>query len=212
MVEANTPGAKRCKRAGCNKYYLEADNNGTACRFHPGKPIFHDLKKGWACCNQVAYEWSEFEAIVGCAIGAHTDDPAAAQTTFWQSSTVAHADTAVRREAAAVVRTAADFNREAEEKKAKAAAEMEETKVPCMTRDGSKYYCANGGCASKTFTLEENGPEACHYHCGEAVFHDLKKYWTCCNKDRPCHDWDDFLALPTCSVGEHKIKYKPAKK
>ena len=77
-----------------------------------------------------------------------------------------------------------------------------------MTRDGTKYYCANGGCASKTFVMEENGPEACQHHTGEAIFHDLKKYWSCCNADRPCHDWDDFMALPTCSVGEHKIKYK----
>ena len=77
-----------------------------------------------------------------------------------------------------------------------------------MTRDGKKYYCGRAGCSKKTFTLEENGPEACNYHSGEAVFHDLKKYWTCCNEDRPCHVWDDFMALPTCSVGEHIFKYK----
>ena len=106
------------------------------------------------------------------------------------------------------MKTAADFNREEEEKKAKSAAEAEANKVPQMTRDGTKYYCANAGCASKTFKLEENGPTACNYHAGEAIFHDLKKYWTCCNPDRPAYDWDDFMAIPTCTVGEHKIKYK----
>ena len=75
------------------------------------------------------------------------------------------------------------------------------------TRDGTKFYCGNGGCAVKTFTEEEKDDE-CHYHPGEAVFHDLKKYWTCCNEDRPCHDWDDFMKLPTCAVGKHKYKYK----
>ena len=108
------------------------------------------------------------------------------------------------------MRTAADFNREEEEKKAKAAAEAD--MVPSMTRDGTKYYCANPGCSSKTFAESENGPEACKHHAGEAVFHDLKKYWTCCNEDRPCYDWDDFTALPTCIVGPHKIKYKKGKK
>ena len=143
-------------------------------------------------------------------MGAHTDDPAAAETTFWQSSTVANATTAVKREEMAALRTAADFNKEEEEKKAKAAAEA--NLVPSMTRDGTKYYCANPGCSSKTFKEEENGPEACHCHSGEAVFHDLKKYWTCCNSDRPCHDWDDFMALPTCTVREHTIKYKKGPK
>ena len=108
----------------------------------------------------------------------------------------------------AVLKTAADFNREHEEKKAKAAAEAADNRVPHMTRDGTKYYCANPGCSTKTFKLEENGPTACKHHTGEAIFHDLKKFWSCCNTDKPCYDWDDFMKLPTCAVGEHKIKYK----
>ncbi len=43
---------------------------------------------------------------------------------------------------------------------------------------------------------EENGEDACGYHKGEAVFHDLKKFWNCCKKET--HDWDDFMKLPTC--------------
>ena len=78
-----------------------------------------------------------------------------------------------------MTRTAVDFNREVEEKKAKDAADNAASMVPSMTRDGLKYYCANPGCSTKTFVEAENGPEACNYHKGEAVFHDLKKYWTC---------------------------------
>lgn len=70
MVDAEL---KKCKRPGCNKKYTDAENNGTACKFHSGKPIFHDLKKGWACCNQVVYDWDEFHAIKGCCMGEHTD-------------------------------------------------------------------------------------------------------------------------------------------
>jgi len=69
----------KCKRPGCNKQYLKSDNDGTKCSFHNGKPMFHDLKKGWSCCNQVAYEWPEFEKLKGCCIGEHSDDPAVAQ-------------------------------------------------------------------------------------------------------------------------------------
>ena len=121
---------------------------------------------------------------------------------------MAHATTAVEKERVAAMRTAVDFNREEEERKVKAAAESAGVKVPQMTRDGLKYYCANAGCASKTFVLEENGPETCQHHSGEAIFHDLKKYWSCCSSARPCHDWDAFMLIPTCVVGEHTIKYK----
>ena len=76
------------------------------------------------------YEWDQFEAIVGCCTGEHTDDKAAAETGFWQSSTVEHADTAVKKQEIAAMRTAEDFNREDEERKAKAAADAEENKVP----------------------------------------------------------------------------------
>ena len=121
---------------------------------------------------------------------------------------MAHATNAVEKEEIAVMRTAVDFNREEEERKAKAAAESEKVKVPQMTRDGLKYYCGNPGCVTKTFVMEENGPEVCQHHSGEAIFHDLKKYWSCCSSERPCHDWDGFLLIPTCVVGEHIIKYK----
>ena len=75
-----------------------------------------------------------------------------------------------------------------------------------LSKDG-KFICANKGCAKRTFTTEENNDTACEYHSGEAVFHDLKKYWSCCTK-KVAYDWDDFLKLPTCQNGPHAIKYK----
>jgi hypothetical protein len=42
---------KKCKRPGCLKKYKESENKENSCHHHPGKPIFHDLKKGWDCCN-----------------------------------------------------------------------------------------------------------------------------------------------------------------
>ena len=70
--------------------------------------------------------------------------------------------------------------------------------------------CANKGCADKSFLPEENNDQACKHHSGEAIFHDLKKYWSCCS-DKPAYDFDDFMKLPTCSVGEHVQRYKEVK-
>ena len=60
---------KRCKRPGCGQFYTDAENGAGSCSFHNGKPIFHDLKKGWTCCGQEAWEWSEFEKLKGCCLG-----------------------------------------------------------------------------------------------------------------------------------------------
>ena len=107
MVEVTTvttetppaPVKKKCRRPGCNKWYTEEENGDDKCYFHNGKPIFHDLKKGWDCCNVIVYEWPEFEKIKGCCIGRHTDDPAAAKTGgFYQSKTVADASNALEKE------------------------------------------------------------------------------------------------------------------
>jgi hypothetical protein len=63
----------KCKRNGCKKPYNENENNDQACKYHPGKPIFHDLKKGWTCCNKIVYDWDDFQKIAPCAVGRHTN-------------------------------------------------------------------------------------------------------------------------------------------
>ena len=73
-----------------------------------------------------------------------------------------------------------------------------------MNKDGTRYMCANKGCKDKSFVPEENSEEACQHHPGEPVFHDLKKYWTCCkDQHKPALDWDEFMKIPTCAVGAH---------
>ena len=108
------------------------------------------------------------------------------------------------------MKTAEDFNREEEEKaaKAKAAAEDMSNMKPKMTRDGKRFLCPNPGCASKNFLDEENNDTACHYHTGGPVFRDIAKSWSCCSK-KPVYDFDEFTKLPTCAVGAHKYKWIP---
>ena len=57
---------KKCVRNGCKKKYLESENSDTACHFHDGKPIFHDQKKGWDCCNKITWDWDEFMKLPTC--------------------------------------------------------------------------------------------------------------------------------------------------
>ena len=45
---------KKCKRRGCLKEYIESENPEGCCTYHPGKPMFHDTKKGWDCCKKTA--------------------------------------------------------------------------------------------------------------------------------------------------------------
>ena len=190
----------RCKRPGCGKKYKESENTSTSCRFHNGKPIFHDIKKGWDCWNKIVYDWDEFSKIEGCWVGKHTDEKGDFE--FWKSKTVINAENALVKEEARL-KTAADFNKEQEEL-LKNKPKEEKKQTPVM-KDG-KYGCANKGCTAKYFLEEENNDEACFYHRGEPIFHDLMKGWSCWRKET--YDWDDFVKIPTCSVGRHVIKYK----
>ena len=106
---------KKCKRPGCNKMYTEANNDGTYCNFHSGQPIFHDLKKGWMCCNQVCYEWAEFEKMKGCCMGKHSDDKDAAKDSQIYSAhptSVAAPTREIKKQEITTMKTAEDFNKE----------------------------------------------------------------------------------------------------
>ena len=105
------------------------------------------------------------------------------------------------------MKTAEDFNKEQEEKKAALLAEKEVNKKPVMTKDGTRFICGNAGCTKRNFIDEENNDEACNYHTGGPVFRDIAKSWSCCSK-KPVYDFDDFTKLPTCTVGAHKKKFK----
>ena len=124
---------KRCKRSGGNKKYKESENTVTSCKFHNGKPIFHEIKKGWDCCQQICYDWDEFQKLEGCCTGKHSDEKQ--ETDFWKSNTVATAQTAIEKEEKRL-KTAADFNAE-QEAKLKDKKEEEVEMVPQM-KDG-KY-------------------------------------------------------------------------
>jgi len=203
-----------CINNGCKKKYLASENGPEACCHHSGKPIFHDFKKGWTCCNVIVYDWDDFQKIQGCKVGPHIPKSSSQPTQslnqgeFYQSQTVQRAQDGIINHTedqsnAKPVKTIDEFNREQEALKAQQQ-QNEPEKIPLITPNG-KFRCSNKGC-NKEFTEEENGNEACKYHQGAPVFHDVKKYWTCCKKET--WDWDEFMKLPTCSIGRHIPKFK----
>lgn len=75
-----------------------------------------------------------------------------------------------------------------------------------VMKDG-KFLCANPGCTKRYFTEEENSETACNYHKGGPVFHDIKKYWSCC-PSKVCYEFEEFQEVERCTVSFHAKKYK----
>lgn len=64
----------KCQRKGCQKSFVIAENSSSACVYHKGQAIFHDAVKYWSCCaEKKCYDFDEFMAVPGCAVGMHDD-------------------------------------------------------------------------------------------------------------------------------------------
>lgn len=64
----------KCQRKGCQKQFVLAENSATACTYHKGQPVFHDAVKYWSCCDhKKCFDFDEFLAVPGCAVGCHDD-------------------------------------------------------------------------------------------------------------------------------------------
>ncbi|CAK64510.1 unnamed protein product (macronuclear) [Paramecium tetraurelia] len=194
----------KCKRNGCKKAYNQNENNDQACKHHPGKPIFSDLKKGWTCCNKIVYDWDEFMKIEPCAVGKHTNVEDTEGGEFYQSKTVQNAQKGIDNFADSApqpVRKIDDYNREEAEKKKLLEQQQAQVQKQIFVTPTGKYKCTNKGCL-KEYDPKEN--TECFYHPGEPCFHDLKKFWTCCKVEK--YDWDEFMKIPTCAKGSHTPK------
>lgn len=197
---------KKCTRPGCLKEYYEKDNIEGCCHYHDGAPIFHDIKKGWTCCNVIVYDWDEFQKIPGCKTGKHTTEKKSVD--FYKSNTVANAEKALNKSNTPTqkILDVNEYNKEQERIKAeKMKNEPQKEKVPVTNKEG-KYFCSNPGCQSKVYDPNDNKEGSCKHHLKPPVFHDRKKLWPCCNQE--AYDWDDFEKLPPCAVGLHQPKYK----
>ena len=65
-------GKATCRNFGCQKEFVVAENNDSACRYHCEGPVFWDTYKYWKCCpEKKCIEFDDFTAVPGCTTGAH---------------------------------------------------------------------------------------------------------------------------------------------
>jgi hypothetical protein len=58
--------------------------------------------------------------------------------------------------------------------------------------------CKRFGCQRY---YDPNGPpQECTYHKSAPVFHEVAKWWSCC-QDKKAYDFDEFMAIPGCCKG-----------
>lgn len=192
----------RCKNYGCNQHFTEDENNDDACCHHTGPPIFHDTAKFWSCCkDRKAWDFESFQALTGCARGRHsTEDP---QISIGASPNANKPINDEKDSNAPILKSISDYNESNQEAvtAATAAVETLSQKKSSRKEDGTAR-CQRKGC-QKIFKWEtENSADACRYHKGQPVFHDVAKFWSCCS-EKKCYDFDAFLAVPGCEVGYH---------
>lgn len=196
----------KCTRNGCYKQFNPEENTESSCTYHPGKPIFHDLKKGWTCCNKIVYDWDQFEKIPKCQTGKHTaeKEELKGQDAYYKSNTISNAEKGLEKfkEEEPKIMSIDDYNKKIEEEKNKNDKKTEEksTEKKIFISDKGFKKCLNKGCLKEY----QNDDEECNYHDGIPVFHDVRKYWSCCKKET--WDFDEFIKLPTCKVGKHTPK------
>eukprot|EP01125_Pyxidicula_operculata_P005264 TRINITY_DN1896_c0_g5_i1.p1 TRINITY_DN1896_c0_g5~~TRINITY_DN1896_c0_g5_i1.p1 ORF type:complete len:385 (-),score=75.18 TRINITY_DN1896_c0_g5_i1:26-1180(-) len=206
-----------CSRGGCSKEYVESKNSDTACKFHPGPPIFHEGYKGWKCCNVKTTDFDEFLSFEGCAWGRHIPVVKAPKpqptTTTNNPKTVEVVSTTGGVE---VYRNTED--KSTASKSASTSTTQQTTNTPkpepakeqpdppdAVIQVGTS--CLHRGCNHR-YVDNESRTATCVYHPGVAIFHEGSKGWSCCNKFTLL--FDDFLNLEGCTEGLHK--FVPEKK
>jgi hypothetical protein len=196
------PNMLRCKNYGCQKYYDPNNNPDDNCMHHTGPPVFHETAKYWSCCPQKkAYDFESFLEIVGCAKGPCSQVNTGAQISA--SPNAVSTDGAPAIPPAAPLKSISDYNTSNPEAVTSemAAVKLVTTRKSTRNADGITAKCQRKGC-QQTFTIADNHSDACTYHCGQPIFHDAAKYWSCC-ADKKKYDFDAFMAVPGCSVGFH---------
>jgi disease resistance protein len=166
---AEAAAKKKCTRRGCLKEFTDEGNTEGCCVYHPGKPKFHDTKKGWDCCNKLAYDWDEFQKIPGCQTGLHTDQKE--ETEFWKSQTVNNAKAGLDKAPnpdAPVPKSIDSFNKEQEEKKKIEQQQQAPVEKKLFVTADGKHKCTNKGC-NKEYQADSNTETSCNYHPGAPV-------------------------------------------
>jgi hypothetical protein len=209
-VELDLEASKRvkdCNNAGCGQTYTDESNRSDACWYHPGRPVFHEGRKGWTCCPKRVDDFEEAMAMPGCTLGGHKSVAPEIKAQVMLNKPVD--PKYLPKSSANGVETFAlegsVGSRPASSNAVVAPAPVQIVEEPDDALDlviamGTK--CRHNGCKD-VFQGEHSRTEHCVYHPGLAVFHEGSKYWTCC-KPR-CAEFEEFLKIEGCKVGRHKF-------
>jgi hypothetical protein len=194
------PSLLQCRNYGCNQKYREEENGPEACAHHSAPPCFNDVRKWWACCAEsVAYDWTDFMAIKGCARGRHsTVDP---KIKFAPSPrAAAAADGGGGGPEIKSVKAWTAANPEAATAAASAAKTFKGRPAAIRRVEDGFLRCMNKGCIDQWFDPAAGG--SCLHHTGAPVFRDATKSWSCC-PDVKAWDFVEFMAIKGCARGAH---------
>lgn len=212
----------RCYNKGCGVEFSEEDDGPESCIHHPGDPVFHDAYKGWSCCKKRTTDFTEFLNIPGCKKSHHNPEkpveapkvegtgnsepdqekdeeiivepPRQPDPTFIEErpskdEPMQELHTKIGQSLKAAL-SKLDLNKTSDKEAQKQAIEVT-VGTPCK----------NTSCG-KSYQGEHSNTERCMYHPGSAIFHEGMKYWSCCKIKTS--DFDNFMAQPGCSTGDHR--------
>lgn len=198
--EVSHEGELRCTNYGCNRYFKEDENPDDGCHYHSKGPVFHDLEKYWGCCeSKKAFDWESFQAIPTCCVGKHSTIN---KPFVFPKEEITNRPLNTQQK----MQLNSDFSALHDGKPTSGPREFDgacsSQGEPQKIVDG-KARCRNFGC-TKEFLVADNSATSCVYHKGAPVFWDTYKYWSCC-PDKKCYEFDDFVCVPGCCVGFHKL-------
>uniref|UniRef100_A0A7S4B2U6 CHORD domain-containing protein n=1 Tax=Chrysotila carterae TaxID=13221 RepID=A0A7S4B2U6_CHRCT len=87
-------------------------------------------------------------------------------------------------------------------------AEVRVVPKPVATASQDKTpRCKNYGCQCE-FDESSNHEAACRHHKSPPVFHDTRKWWSCCEGTK-VYSFDELFQIPGCQVGAHSLQPPP---
>ncbi|XP_055377534.1 cysteine and histidine-rich domain-containing protein morgana [Condylostylus longicornis] len=203
----------QCYNRGCGKKFNADENTDESCCHHPGEPFFHDVYKGWLCCNKKTIDFTEFLNIKGCTLSKHSNIKPPEPVKEEKNIEIVTEVPKVERLPIKSTMERPPFNEtltKVHPVVLPALKEAIDSLIPKLKESSLSNRvetdikigtsCKRSGCTAVYST--ETIDSECQYHSGYPVFHEGMKYWTCCQKKTS--DFTAFMNQKGCSYSKHK--------
>jgi len=216
-----------CVHQGCKQDFVLEENTDTSCKYHPGKPVFHEGLKSWSCCSDVnkpELDFDQFMKIPGCQTGSHSIEvpkvekpkhsagPAVVSPSSESpsSESVKPTQTTTRPDGPApttsgpVSETFTSQTKPRPPPPAPAPIVEEEDDLSVPVSAGTT--CKRNGCKAEFVSDEVNRlgdgeGTVCTYHPAGPIFHEGSKGYLCCKPK--VLEFEEFLKIEGCKKGRH---------